>query len=83
MAKPQIKWNLKGFRVLRTDPKVRADLEARAERIADAAGEGYVTDSGITRGRGRARASVRTGTPESMEDNAKNNTLIRSLDRGR
>lgn len=83
MAKTRVDWNMKGFRELRTDPGVLKDMQDRAARIAAAAGPGYETDSGITRGRGRARASVRTGTSEAAVDNAQNNTLLRSLDAGR
>jgi len=64
-------------------PEVQADLRARAERIAAAAGdsEDYEVDSRV--GATRARASVRTASYAAMKDEAKNRTLTRALDAGR
>lgn len=57
---PKIKWNLAGFRALRTDPKVVADLRARAERIADVAG-GTVGDPQAPRNRAHEVVGVQGG----------------------
>lgn len=85
MGKAKIKWNIKGFYDLRSEPGVVADLEARAEAIAAAAGVGYVTGSqqGAKKPQGRWRASVATGDWDAIEDNARNQTLLKSLDAGR
>lgn len=62
-------------------PEVQRDLEDRAERIADAAGPGFEVRTDV--GPHRARAAVLTATPEAVEANARDHTLIRSLDAGR
>ena len=75
-------FNRKAFRQILTDPGVVADMQRRAEAIAEAAGEGYVaavTENPHT----RARAAVIAASPEAAADNAANNTLLRSLDAGR
>ena len=83
MAAPKIKWNRNAFRELRSSPEVRAELERRAAAIARASGDGFEYDSGITGGRGRARASVWTSSSSARRRNARENTLLRNLDRGR
>lgn len=77
----KIKWRVKGFRELRLEPEVIADLGDRAERIADASGAGY--EASTFEGKNRGRASVITGDFDAIRDNAKNQTLLRSLDAGR
>lgn len=62
-------------------PEVRADLEARARRIAAAAGPGMEVDVEV--GAKRARASVRTATYEAMRAEATDRALSRALDAGR
>lgn len=84
MAKPRIKWNIRAFAELRNEPGVLNDLQERAEAIADAAGEGYESrpaEAGEGK-QGRGRAAVLTGTADARADNAKNQTLLRSLDAG-
>lgn len=76
-----MKLNLKGFRRLRQSPPIKRDLERRAGRIADAAGDGYEMSSRT--GKTRARASVITETYEAIDDNARRNTLLRSVAAGR
>ncbi len=85
MAKPIIKWSIKGFKELRRDPGVVNDLNERGMRVRDAAGPGYVMEGhqGRSRPSGRWRVTVRTGTPAAILDNAQNNTLIRALEAGR
>lgn len=80
MAKSRIKWNIAGFRQLRLEPGVIADLGERGDRIADAAGSGY--EASTYEGRNRGRASVITADYDAIRDNAKNQTLLRSLDAG-
>lgn len=81
MSKPKIKWNIPAFEEVRRLPKVKAELESRAESIAAQAGEGYEMRSG--EGKTRSRASVVTTTADSMRDNRKNNTLLKSIDAGK
>lgn len=84
MRKPKIKWNLPAFAQLRNEPGVLNDLEERAEAIAAAAGDGYESrpaEAGKGK-KGRGRAAVLTGNAAARRDNAKNQTLLRSLDAG-
>lgn len=78
----------KGFRELRSDPGVVADLERRAEAIADwcnSNGKGrYATSSqqGKRKPQGRWRTTVITADADSMRDNAKHQRLLEGLDAG-
>jgi hypothetical protein len=81
MGIERIKWRIAGFRELRKSSEVTADLIRRAQRIAAGAGSGY--SASVSLGKNRGRASVFTKDAAAMRDNAKNNTLIRNLDRGR
>lgn len=82
MARPvRVVLNRKGVRELLRSQQVLADLEARAQRIANAAGEGMEAEAEI--GRNRARASVHTATPEAVRAEAESRALTRSLDAGR
>lgn len=71
MAK--VKLNNAGFRALRTDPKVVADLKRRADRVAAASG-GEVGDAQTPRNRARF-AVFKTG--------GDGNDLLRGLQAGR
>jgi hypothetical protein len=76
-------------------PAVIRDLEDRANRIAAACNaddnhdpgepDGYLTGSqqGAKRPQGRWRATVFTGTQAAKNDNARHQTLIKNLDKGR
>lgn len=80
MGVTRIKFHTKGFRQLLTSPELDAVLEDEATAIgARAGGEaaGYV--SGVNPGRRRSRGYVVTSTAEAIKDNAKNNTLLRSI----
>lgn len=77
----RIKWRNKGFKQLRKSNEILAELEKRAERIADAAGPGVETSP--FKGKNRSRVSVITVTEEARRANAENNTLIRAIDAGR
>lgn len=61
--------------------KVQAELKARADRIAAAAGEGM--EASVRVGRRRARASVITATEQARENEARHRSLTRALDAGR
>lgn len=77
----RMKLNRPGFRRLRQSVPVKRELEERAQRIADHAGDGYEMSSRT--GKTRARASVITGNFEAIKDNARHNTLLRSVMAGR
>lgn len=89
MADFRINWKMSGFRQLRSEPGVVADLESRAKRVAQAAssmdGGNYKVTSqqGESKPQGRWRTSVWTGDPRTMRKNAKHHTLLRALDHGR
>lgn len=76
-----VKANSAGIRALLKEPGVLDDLEARAERVRAAAGDGYETSSRV--GATRARASVGTATYQARRDNAANHTLLGALDAAR
>lgn len=80
MGVKKITWKMAGFKKLRKSPGVAADIASRAERIAAMAGEGY--ESSQVMGKTRARASVITASYKAQLDNAKHNTLLRSLNAG-
>lgn len=77
----RIKWNMAGFRELRKSAEVQNDLGRRALAIADACGPNF--DPMVSEGRTRARASVITADHDAIRKNAKENTILRNLDRGR
>lgn len=78
----KLKWNRAAFRELRTnEPGVISDLRSRTNRVASRAGEGY--KGNVIAGRSRARGGVVTATRRAIRDNARNNTLVKSMDAGR
>lgn len=83
MAKPKIEWNMAGFRELRKAPGVAADVLARANRIANAAGPGHEVSAGTSGGRGRANATVSAESQDAKASESENMTLTKSLDAGR
>lgn len=84
MVTVRIVLNRAGVRELLRSPEVQADLQARAERIRDAAGgEAAGFESSSVVGQNRARASVITATAEAMVAEAAHRTLTRAIDAGR
>lgn len=81
MALIRIELNRDGIRELLKSNEVRADLQARAERIAAAAGPGFIADSTV--GPNRARASAGTSDMDSMLAEAHDRALTRAIDAGR
>lgn len=79
--KVRVKMSSAGSRKVLNSSEVQADLRRRADAIAMAAGEGYWPS--VQAGVNRARASVITADFKAIRDNAKNNTLLKSLDKGR
>jgi len=77
---------------VRRSSEVVSVLESAADRVADAANGlsgagdgGYMTGSrqGRRAPQGRWRTSVVTASAAAMVDDARNNTLLKSLDAGR
>jgi D-serine deaminase-like pyridoxal phosphate-dependent protein len=81
MPVTKVKLNRAGIKSLMRSPEVLSDLEARAKRVASAAGEGFEADSGA--GPNRARASVRTVTFDAMRAEGEDRALTRALDSAR
>lgn len=79
MAKTVIK--LRNVRALLRSDEVWDDLEGRANRIAEQAGEGMVAD--VQRGANRVRASVRTDTVRAMLNEMYYRDLTAAIDAGR
>ena len=77
----KVKLNREGMAALLKDPRVLADLERRAQRIADAAGPGH--EAHAEAGTTRARASVVTTTYDAMRAEATTRNLTRAFDAGR
>lgn len=72
----------RAYAALLTSPEVQADLQRRAERIAAAAGDGFVAEQSRPVRR-RARSAVIAVTYEARRRNSKDNVLLKSLDAGR
>ena len=70
------------FAALLKAPKVQADVHRRARAVADRAGGGFEAFPSVP-ARKRARAAVVPVTYEAARRQARDNTLIRSLDAGR
>lgn len=84
MKPVRIELNSKGIETILRSEKVRADLERRAQAIADAAGgepEDYAVSSQI--GDSRARASVAAVTYASRKAEAVDRTLSTAIEAGR
>lgn len=82
MAKVKVQMNSAGARTLLQSAAVQKDLLSRAQRIRDGAKlPGYVAD--VQAGKNRARAVVKATDFKSRQDNARNQTLLKNLDRGR
>ncbi len=72
-----LKLNSRGMQEMLKSDGVLADVTARAERVATAAGPGMEASSMI--GKTRARASVITATPDAMRNEADNKALTRAF----
>lgn len=82
--KGNLKFNLPGFKALREDPKVQADLVSRARRISAASGGedmGYIVRDNLAR-EGRSGATV-LAIGHAANHNRKHRTLLRNLGEGR
>lgn len=77
----RLKFNLKGFRQIRTSAKVEADLDRRARRIANAAGDGFAVEDPDTTN--RARRVVVPNTAEAANESRDPRVLLRAMEAGR
>lgn len=82
MARARIVYNVRGFRELRTAPETKALCADIADRVAEAAGEGFVAVD-REQPRNRARSAVVAATPEAVARNSRENTLLKALEAGR
>lgn len=79
-TKVKIVFKSEGFRALATSAEAQAMVDSHAQRIADAAGDGFEVRS--SPGRGRARAAVITATQEAMAAEATDKALTEAIGRG-
>jgi len=76
-----LKLNIAGFNRLRNEPGVVADLKHRAQAVADAAGEGHLSE--VLTGKTRARSQVVTATYDARRREATDRNLTRAIDAAR
>ncbi len=81
MGKLKMKLQAANIGKLLKSTEMQANLKARADRIALAAGEGM--QASVRVGRTRARASVVTATGKARLAEARDRKLTRALDAGR
>lgn len=79
--KTKIRFNYDGFNAVRRSEGVKQDLQARAERIAAAAGPGFETRATINPG--RAGVLVYAESYEAAVAEATDKALTRAIDAGR
>lgn len=78
----KIKWNIKGFKELRTSLPVQKTLDKAGDDIAGSASGNYVVKTEA--GKNRARTAVITADIETIRSNSKSSDLLRALSsRGR
>lgn len=77
MSSTKVVLNHHGFRALLKSPELAAGLEDLASGIAANAGEGYAADT--YQASTRVVASAYTATPEAIRHEAKNNTLLKAM----
>lgn len=76
-----IRWNISAFREIRQSPGVRALLEEQVGRVLSTVGDvdGAEYAGGVEPGRTRARGYVVTVSPDAMEDEVEDHTLLRAI----
>lgn len=84
MAKVKVKWRRGVFAEIRTLPAVLSELDDMAGAIAGRAGDGFESRSAApTGGKIRGRAAVVTASMKAIRRNARDMTLLKSMDAGR
>jgi hypothetical protein len=81
MGVDRLKVDRKAVKALLRSPEIRAELRARAGRIAAAAGDGF--EARTSTGRTRARAVVITTDDVSRRAQAEDRALSKALTAGR
>lgn len=82
MAKDvRVRLNLKGLNKLMTSQPAMAEVMRRANRIRNAAGDGYIVQASPHKW--TAGAVVKAGDPETARKEARTQRLLRSIDAGR
>lgn len=76
MSKVKFKLNRAGVRELMQSPEARSVVESYAHQIQGRAGNGYEVSTYV--GKTRVNASVFAATPEALQDNYDNNTLLKA-----
>ena len=76
----KVRWNMRGFEQVRRLPGVKDKVEEVGNGLAHRAGPGYVAS--FRHGRTRYRGIVFAKTYRAMKDNARNNTLVKTLGGG-
>lgn len=80
MAKTGFKLNRKGFQQLRKNAAAAAELERRAQKVAEAAGPGF--EARVSPGKNRARVVVVPTTDEAKQANVDSYAVLRGLSAG-
>lgn len=81
MARRDIQLNSAQLRAILKSRQVEAVCKRIADRVAEAAGDGFVARSSV--GRNRARAAVIAASPRARRGQAKDGRLLRALGGGR
>ena len=76
-GKVRVELNEKGVRELLQSSEMAAICQEYAQAIANRAGQGYASDTYLTRT--RVVASAYTATAEAYNDNKKHNTLLKAV----
>lgn len=83
MTKVRIEMNPEGIRALLKSPGVQADIEARTNAVAAAAGGAEDFKPSVYIGKTRVRGSVITATAAGRRAEATDLALTRAIDAGR
>lgn len=80
----KVHWKRGVFAEIRTLPAVMSELDSMAGAIANRAGDGFeARPAEKTGGKVRGRAAVVTATNKAARRNAREQTLLKSMDAGR
>lgn len=82
VSKNRVVLHNEGFDKLRKLPAIQQDLKRRADKIAAAAGEGFVAEA-VFEGSRRARVQVYSDTYKAKLAEANEGALTRAIDAGR
>lgn len=82
-SKAKFKVNYQGVGELLKSTEIQNEVERRANNIASTAGEGWEVEPRMSAKGDRVAVVVFTNDPKAQRDNAKNHTLVKSIDAGR